>query len=95
MSPWQWASPQIQLSVESLSNTPLPPYRYEVELILVAPSVDYHTHNPNQSDPKLAQSNNKHLMLSPAELSLITHLDYDIGRRIGDELDGQPPRQLH
>ena len=31
------------------------------------------------------------LVLSPASLALITRLDHEIGRRIGDELDGQRP----
>ena len=92
MTSWQWPSPQVQHSVESLIDTPVPPYRYEVELILVAQPVDHHT---NQEEPRPAQSENRRLILSPAELALITHLDYDIGRRIGDELDGQPPRQPH
>jgi len=95
LTSWQWTSPQVQQSVESLIETPMPPYRYEVELILVAPPVDHLTENPNQEicEPQITQVENKRLILSPAELALITQLDYDIGRRIGDELDGQPPRE--
>lgn len=32
------------------------------------------------------------IRLSPIEMRLITELDPDLGRRIGDELDGQLPR---
>lgn len=69
-------SPWGSLEELSVDGEPLPPARYEVTLTLI--NAD-HGQEPMR------------LTLSPAELRLITELDHEIGRRIGDELDGQRP----
>jgi len=84
---WTWPSPQAQQELERLNRVALPPYRYTVELTLVAPQA----HAKSEPDD-LGGLSDQHLILTPAELSLITRLDYDLGRRIGDELDGQRPQ---
>jgi hypothetical protein len=88
LMPWTWPSPQAQQELERLNRIALPPYRYTVELTLVAPQK---THAKSKPDD-LGELSDQHLILTPAELSLITRLDYDLGRRIGDELDGQRPQ---
>ena len=60
---------------------PPPPLFYWVELIAM----------PRSPDASKSETTTLHLTLTPAELALITRLDPDIGRRIGDELDGQRP----
>ena len=84
---WTWSSPQEQREIEHLNGASLPPYRYAVELTLVAPT----PHRGMLSNGSSELSDHR-LTLTPAELSLITRLDYDLGRRIGDELDGQRPQ---
>ena len=69
-------SPWESLKDLSVDGESLPPARYEVMLTLVDAD---HDQEPTR------------LTLSPAELRLITELDHEIGRRIGDELDGQRP----
>ena len=86
LTPWVWDSPRQRRALEKLSSDPLPPYRYNVELTLIIPpeivSGDMDLERASQT-----------FKLTPAELALITQLDYDLGRRIGDELDGQRPQQ--
>ena len=93
IAPWLWTSDEARLGLEGLTDTPLPPYRYTVELMLVQP----HAMDPDhpQNEPSVAAQPQHLLRLTPAELALITQLDYDIGRRIGDELDGISPTRPH
>ena len=86
LAPWVWGAPQQRHALEELSNAPLPPYRYTVELTLITPP------EIASGDMNLEHASQE-LKLTPAELALITQLDYDLGRRIGDELDGQRPQQ--
>lgn len=74
---WAWSSPDEERDLVALNQGPLPPARYAVALTLLDAS----------SQEVICQ-----LTLSPAELRMITELDPEVGRRIGDELDGERPR---
>ena len=78
---WQWRanmrhSAWSESERAQLTGEFLPPLRYWVELRLVDSSVEEREFS---------------LSMTPTELRLITQLDPDIGRRIGDELDGVRP----
>ena len=90
LSPWVWNSDEQRRALERLTGTPLPPHRYTVELMLIDPDAMSSDHL--RSEPSPAAQPQHQLRLTPAELALITQLDYDVGRRIGDELDGISPQ---
>jgi hypothetical protein len=74
--PW---SKQAELELERFANSAQKaPLKYWVELSIL-----------NEKESEFSVFN---CLLCPAELKVMTLLDSDLGRRIGDELDGQRPR---
>jgi hypothetical protein len=72
---------------EAIAHYNLPPLRYQVEVAIQPHLVDQESKSGESGEPW-------NRSLTPAELSLITALDSEVGRRIGDELDGQRPQTL-
>ena len=72
---------------EAIAHYNLPPLRYQVEV-----AIQPHLVDQESKSSESGESCNR--SLTPAELSLITALDSEVGRRIGDELDGQRPQTL-
>lgn len=74
--PW---SKQAELELERFANSAQKaPLKYWVKLSII-----------NKKEPEYSEFT---CLLCPAELKVMTLLDSDLGRRIGDELDGQRPR---
>ena len=80
-----WAA---QLSFDTWSESEL------IELKQLSPN---HAHSPMKYWVELSVSHASNFtyscQLSPAELKVMTLIDPDLGRRIGDELDGQRPAE--
>ena len=89
---WEWTATMSYrawspIERDRLTGHELPPLCYWVELTVKPRSLKLEEVTQQHAD-----HSGKILRLSPVELRLITQLESDLGRRIGDELDGTLPR---